>query len=327
MSIPNYEGFMNATLQAFAENGGLVKRQDLVDRIADIMQLSTEDRSAMMGNGRETIINSRIYWAAYYLYVAGLLAREGQMLKSGAYKITDEGKKLLSLNVDINTNYLLQHYPSVQEWLDKTKENRQVKSNQVKMNLSGNGNTQQNTAITISQDDPETMIDNAIGTINAKLEQDILESVQNASPRRFEFIVIDLMEAMGYGHGTPTQYVGDGGIDGIINEDELGLSKIYLQAKRYASNNKVHDTEMRAFVGALTTKYTGVSKGVFLTTSSFDDKAIKSAEKASNNNCSVVLVDGHKLAQLMRKYNLGARNKKNYDIKELDTSYFEESQD
>ena len=166
--------------------------------------------------------------------------------------------------------------------------------------------------------DPEQRINDAIDEINVALEDEILGTLKSIDPKRFESIVIDLMEAMDYGVGEVTRFVADGGIDGIINEDELGLSKIYLQAKRY-NDGKVNEVEMRDFVGALATN--NVSKGVFITTSTFADKAKTCAKNAHGH--SIVLIDGSMLARLMREHNLGAKQKKNYDIKEFDASYFE----
>lgn len=166
--------------------------------------------------------------------------------------------------------------------------------------------------------DPEQRINDAIDEINVALEDEILGTLKSIDPKRFEQVVIDLMEAMDYGVGEATRFVADGGIDGIINEDELGLSKIYLQAKRY-NDGKVNEVEMRDFVGALATN--NVSKGVFITTSTFADKARNSASSAHGH--TIVLIDGPMLAKLMREHNLGAKQKKNYDIKEFDVSYFE----
>ncbi|MDR3079268.1 MAG: restriction endonuclease [Rickettsiales bacterium] len=171
----------------------------------------------------------------------------------------------------------------------------------------------------IEQEDPETRIERAIEGMEAVLVDEILTSLKNIHPKKFEQVVVDLMVAMNYGVGKTTQYVVDGGIDGIIDEDELGLSKIYLQAKRY-SDGKVQEKEMRNFMGALADKPVG--KGVFITTSIFSDKAINMAHNSKHH--VVRPVDGRELAELMIKHNLGVRLKKGYEVKEIDNSFFEE---
>ncbi|MDR2760314.1 MAG: restriction endonuclease, partial [Rickettsiales bacterium] len=170
-------------------------------------------------------------------------------------------------------------------------------------------------------DDPETRISNALGEITEIVKQDLLEILKKVEPEKFEHIVVDLMEAMNYGVGQTTRYVRDGGIDGIVDEDELGLSRIYLQAKRYAKQ-EVGEVEMRDFIGALAAS--PVKKGVFVTTNFFSKTARNSAEKSSNNNLTIRLVDGKELVKLMFKYNLGVRVKKGYEVKEIDNSFFEE---
>ena len=241
----------------------------------------------------------------YYLYQAGLLAKESK----GYYRITDEGKKVLSSGQKLNTEYLKQHYPSLNEWILKSSVTKDTEENK------------NDPKIEITNIDPETMLNSAIITLNNKLDSDILDALKSVHPQKFEEIVLELMEVMDYGKGTTTQYVCDGGIDGIINEDELGLSKIYLQAKRYTTNS-VNEREMRDFIGALAEH--NVTKGVFITTSTFSEKAKKAAKNPHGH--VIRLVDGYELSKLMRIHNLGAKHKKNYDIKEIDNSYFEEEE-
>lgn len=148
------------------------------------------------------------------------------------------------------------------------------------------------------------------------LKQDLLDALKKVDPVRFERIVLDLMEKMNYGTGSMTKLSRDGGIDGIVDEDELGLQKIYLQAKRY-SENKVNEKEIQNFVGALGCSI--VSKGVFITTSFFDERAKRKAEAAQGK--VVRLIDGDELVTLMIKYNLGVQPKKTYTIKRIDEDY------
>lgn len=302
MSVPNYQDFMNPCLKVFADSKEIIKGTDIVDKVSDNLGLSDEDRSQVLKSG-ESVVKSRVYWATYFMYRAGLLERPSR----GYYKITEEGLRVVASGEKINDEFLMK-YPAFVEFMQKTNDNAKKRHEERTEQISCD-----NTDI-----DPEQRINDAIDEINVALEDEILGTLKSIDPKRFESIVIDLMEAMDYGVGEVTRFVADGGIDGIINEDELGLSKIYLQAKRY-NDGKVNEVEMRDFVGALATN--NVSKGVFITTSTFADKAKTCAKNAHGH--SIVLIDGPMLARLMREHNLGAKQKKNYDIKEFDASYFE----
>jgi restriction system protein len=298
MAIPNYQEFMNTVLKVYAELGTETKIRDIETKVADALKISPEDRLLMVKSGANPVVYSRIHWASYYMYVAGLLEKPHR----GFYKITAEGLEVLKSGSKINDAFLIR-YKSFADFIErsipKTKENK--------------------TSEMIEQEDPETRIGNAMKEMEIVLKDEILVSLKNMHPEKFEQVVVDLMVAMDYGVGKTTRYVGDGGIDGIIDEDELGLSKIYLQAKRY-SDGKIQEKEMRDFMGALTDK--PVSKGVFITTSSFSDKAANMAKNSKHH--FVRLVDGQELAELMMKHNLGVRLKKGYEIKEIDNSFFEE---
>lgn len=301
MSVPNYQDFMTPCLKVFADNKEVIKGTEIVDKVSDNLGLSDEDRSLVLKSG-ENVVKNRVYWANYYMYRAGLLERPSR----GHYKITEEGLRVVASREKINDEFLMK-YPDFVAFVQKTNDNVRQSSEENVGRLTCENDS-----------DPEQRINDAIDEINVALEDEILETLKSIEPKRFESIVIDLMEAMNYGVGEVTRFVADGGIDGIINEDELGLSKIYLQAKRY-NDGKVNEREMRDFVGALATN--NVSKGVFITTSTFADKARNSASSAHGH--TIVLIDGPMLAKLMREHNLGAKQKKNYDIKEFDVSYFE----
>lgn len=302
MSVPNYQDFMNPCLKVFADSKEVIKGTDIVDKVSDNLGLSDEDRSQVLKSG-ESVVKSRVYWATYFMYRAGLLERPSR----GYYKITEEGLRVVASGEKINDEFLMK-YKAFADFMQKTSDNAKKRHEERTEQISCDN----------SDIDPEQRINDAIDEINVALEDEILGTLKSIDPKRFESIVIDLMEAMNYGVGEVTRFVADGGIDGIINEDELGLSKIYLQAKRY-NDGKVNEVEMRDFVGALATN--NVSKGVFITTSTFADKARNSASSAHGH--TIVLIDGPMLAKLMREHNLGAKQKKNYDIKEFDVSYFE----
>lgn len=300
MSVPDFQQFMNPILKFLSEAKENVKVSDMEKAMISAMSFTKEQAEATIKSGKNTIIYSRCHWATYYLVRAGLIDRP----QRGFFRISNEGLKVLKSNQTIDIEYL-KRYPAFIEFLNSVKTYEQKRTNDSK-------------TITEQEKDPEERISQAIDELNAALEDDILASLKTVDPKLFEHIVVDLMEAMHYGVGTATRYVSDGGVDGIIDEDELGLSKIYLQAKRY-NDGKVNEKEMRDFVGALATN--NVSKGVFITTSSFAEKAEKTAKSAHGH--TIVLIDGKKLANLMRCHGLGAKHKENYDVREFDASYFE----
>lgn len=289
MAIPQYQDFMTPVLTAFQDNKP--KNHSEVERIVvPQLHLTKEDCAQLLPSGTQTIVRNRLSWAIYYMYRAGLLKQQ----KRGVYIITEEGKKALQSGKTIN-NAFLEQFSSFQVFQNKTNkaENKQEET------------------------DPATRISNAIEEFNKRTQLELLEQLKTVDPVFFEKICLQLMQSMGYGEKvslTPKSH--DGGIDGIINEDVLGLDKIYLQAKRY-STNKVNEKEMRDFVGALTLSQT--QKGVFITTSDFDKKAIDMAARKN-----IILIDGDKLTSLMIRYNVGVQTKETYQIKELDLSFFSE---
>lgn len=177
-------------------------------------------------------------------------------------------------------------------------------------------------AIEVKDDDaqtdtPQDMIDIGFNAISESVKNELLDKLKEVDPYYFENIILKLLQAMGYGDLLETKKSNDGGIDGIINEDKLGLDKIYIQAKRYETA-KVREKDIRNFIGAMSGDTT---KGVFVTTSDFDDKAIK---KAKNAHHKIILINGHRLVDLMYEYEIGIQVKTVYKIKEVDNDFFEE---
>jgi len=299
MIIPQYQEFMTPALEAFKD--GEPKNHSVVEKfITSIFGFSEKELKELLPSGSQTVVRNRLNWAIYYMYRAGLLEKE----KRGIYKITDTGRKTLSDKIKINTDYLNQ-FESFRKF------NLQTLSKDIP---------------TINPDgkdiDPITRINDAVEEINARTRNELLDKLKKVDSRYFEKMCLHLMRAMGYGDYNPenpaemTPKSHDGGIDGIINEDALGLDKIYIQAKKY-SDNKVCAREMRNFLGALTERQS--KKGIFITTSEFDNK---SKEMASRQN--IILINGEKLTRLMLKYNVAVLAKEKYEIKEIDLSYFDE---
>ena len=168
----------------------------------------------------------------------------------------------------------------------------------------------------IKSSSPQDLIDTGFSAIESQIKSDLLERLKDIDPYYFEKIILILLKKMGYGDFIETTKSTDGGIDGVINEDKLGLEKIYIQAKRY-NENKVREKDIRNFIGAMSGD---TNKGVFVTTSSFDNVAIKKAHDAHH---SIILIDGSKLADLMYQYGVGVQVSSVYEVKEVDEDFFE----
>lgn len=302
MPIPQFQEFMTPALKAL-EDGKAKHRNEIEEFVAPILGLTSQDRQELLPSGKKPIVRSRIHWALYYMYRAGLISREGR----GTYAITPVGKNALKTGKKINNTFLEQYssfneFRSLSHTTEPGMENFQI--------------------ITEDHTDPVTRISNAIEEFNKKTCQDLIEQLKKTDPIYFEKICLELMKAMGYGDEvslTPKSH--DGGIDGIVNEDALGLDKIYLQAKRYV-DNKVNEREIQNFIGALSTS--PVTKGVFITTSYFSDKAKDRVSHVLGK--SIKLIDGDEMAKLMLKYNVGVQVRDTYQIKELDENFFSDEE-
>ncbi len=298
--IPDFQSVMLPVMNCLT-SGKVVSKAEVINQISDEFELTAEQRAELLPSGKQTFIKNRIGWAITYLKKAGLVKSP----KRAHIQITELGQSVLAENPEkINVRFLKQ-FESFREFHSvKPKANNSVEESNQEL-----------------PDTPDEQLQQAYQSLNQSLAEEVLESVKQVSPQAFEQLVVDLMIAMGYGGarkeaGQATKLTGDGGIDGIINEDKLGLDSIYLQAKRW--ENTVHKPEIDKFIGALTIK--GASKGVFITTSCFSKGAI---EAVNGLNISVVLVDGKKLAELMVEHNLGVSIKETYQVKTLDTDYFD----
>jgi restriction system protein len=175
------------------------------------------------------------------------------------------------------------------------------------------------TAVIADRDSsPQDLIEQGFGAIEKEIKAELLERLKTIDPFYFEKVILLLLKKMGYGDFTETKKTGDGGIDGVINQDQLGLSKIYIQAKRYAEN-KVREKDIRNFIGAMSGD---TSNGVFVTTSGFDDAAVVKAKEAHHK---IILIDGYKLVDLMYQFGVGVQTTNTYEMKEVDEDFFEES--
>lgn len=243
------------------------------------------------------VLLDRILWAKSYLKMGGFVVYP----KRGNVQITEKGKKVLKKGVLSLQD--MQNDPDFQIHRETVKETKQY-------------NSESNDSL-LDSSSPQDLIDSGFSAIEKTTKSELLDKLKGIDPYYFEKVILILLRKMGYGEFIETAKSGDGGIDGIINEDKLGLEKIYTQAKRY-SENKVREKDIRNFIGAMSGD---TRKGVFITTSTFDETAISKAKTAHH---SIILIDGTKLVDLMHQYNVGVQVKTVYEIKELDNDFFED---
>ncbi len=306
MPVPDYQSLMLPALEAFAD-GRKQPISQVRKRIAAAKGLTAEDVQEMLPRGRQTVFVNRVSWAVIYMARAGLLER----VRRGVYRLTQEGKRVLSRNpsrIDLN---LLEEYPDFAEW--KQQANSPPSGKDVE--------SRQNAEIS---DTPEEALERAAEQLRSALEADVLHRVRDTAPAFFERVVVDLLIAMGYGGGNAkmgdvTGRSGDGGIDGTIREDALGLDEVYVQAKRYAEGNAVGEGDLRNFAGAIDAA--GTTKGVFVTTASFTRAA---RDYVARSPKRIVLIDGAELAHLMVKHGIGVRTRVRHEIKRIDEDYFDQ---
>lgn len=301
--IPNYQECMLPFLQLISD-GQIHTLKDSVERLSAILNLTEEEKSELLPSGKQTIIANRITWARFYLEKAGLV----KVVSRGKYQITQEGLNLLAEHpVSINNDFLSR--------FDKFKEFVQRNSNK-ETNIGKDRGVDVQSHY--SEQTPEEIFDNIYKQLQSNLAEEVLDKVLQQTPQFFERLVIDLLEKMGYGAGKITGRTGDGGIDGIIDEDKLGLDVIHIQAKKWQIGHNVGRPDLQGFVGALAGQ--SGRKGVFITTSSFT----KEAKEYNPSNVKIVKIDGSRLANLMIAYNLGVSTKIIYEIKKIDMDYYEE---
>ncbi len=286
MAIPNYQTIMLPLLQ-LASDGREHKFSQAVEELADEFNLSTEERNELLPSGSQAVFNNRVGWARSYLKQAGLL----ESPKRGFFTITPKGMELLGTNPEKIDISVLEQFPEFIEFRNRKKAKS---GNEVQAEIS----IGQASDLT-----PEDSLAEAYKQLRSSLESEIINAVKEASPSFFERLVVDLLVKMGYGGsrqdaGKALGKSGDGGIDGIINEDRLGLDVIYIQAKRWEGS--VGRPEIQKFAGALQGQR--ARKGVFITTSSFTKDAI---EYASLIESKIILIDGEYLSKLMVEHNVG----------------------
>ena len=303
--IPDYQSLMLPLLRLFSDKQEY-KYRDLIEKLAMEFEVTDEERKEFLASGNQPIFDNRVGWAKTYLKKAGLLDSP----KRATFVITELGLRTLDKKPDrIDAKYLRQ-FPAFLEFVNASRND-----NESDEEIISHEPTEQT---------PEENLDRAFQGIRKSLASELLSRVMELSPTFFERLVVELLVKMGYGGsikdaGKAIGKSGDEGIDGTIKEDKLGLDIIYIQAKRWKSGNVVGRPELQKFVGALAGQ--GAKKGIFITTSNFTKEALLYTPK---NETKIVLIDGEQLTQLMIDYNLGCTTQQTYEIKKIDTDYFDE---
>lgn len=300
MAIPDYESLMLPILEYVSDDSER-RTSEVVSHIAKRFSLSEEEMRALIPSGRAKVVHNRVGWACTYLRKAGLIHSR----QRGLNRITEDGRNVLSEKPEnIDTGYLAR--------FEKFLDFRRALNTRTEKEFTA-------TRIAI-EETPEEIIGVQTAILHRSIQKDLLEEIRSMEPEQFEQLVVDLLIAMGYGGtvqdaGKALGRTNDGGIDGIVNEDVLGLDTIYVQAKRW--KNVVPIKEVRDFAGALLSKRS--NKGVFITTSSFPSTA---HEFVSSIERKIILIDGERLSNLMIEFNLGVSTRQTILIKEIDSDYF-----
>lgn len=302
--IPDYQSCMRPALAHLAD-GQLHRSREVKESLADVFRLTDAERAELLPSGRQRVMDSRVGWALTYLSQAGLVNRPSR----GLLQITAEGKAALQRHPERIDNRVLEQYPSYRDFLERSRAAKPTESVE----------SAEQAPAEVS---PEDLLATAVAENTAAVQGDLLKRALALDPKGFELLVLRLLAAMGYGKSGAVEHSGqsgDGGIDGIISQDPLGLDRIYLQAKQYATDRTVGRPTLQAFAGALMSAQG--DRGVFLTTASFTREAIEEARRV---NLRIELIDGKRLAELMLRHGVGVQAKTSVTLFDLDEDFFEE---
>ncbi|WP_018344272.1 restriction endonuclease [Cytophaga aurantiaca] len=294
IEIPKFHETFNPILEILSNEETIHTRELQKKVIEKYFSELTQEQLAEKTKSGENLINNRIAWGKSYLKKGGYIFYP----ERGNVKITSKG---LNQKAELSLKNLVDASGIVEFYSEENQKNNFSKS----------------VIKEIVNSSPQDLIDKGFTQIENEVKNELLEKLKTIDPYYFEKVILILLKKMGYGEFVETSKSGDGGIDGIINEDKLGLDKIYIQAKRF-NENKVREKDIRNFIGAMSGD---TNKGVFVTTSLFDLGAI---EKARNAHHKIILLDGNKLVDLMHEFNVGIQTKATYLVKQLDEDFFEE---
>lgn len=292
MEIPKFDETFIPILEVL-KSGQVLKSRELIEEVKKRFYsgLSEEQLKRKTKSG-DLLIDNRIAWGKSYLKKGGYIT----FPERGLVQITEKGK-------NHSANLTVRDLENESSLFDFYKQEKQTNSHENKA--------------TFKISSPQDLIDEGFNRIENEVKNELLQKLKNIDPYFFEKVVLKLLKKMGYGEFIETTKSNDGGIDGIINEDKLGLDKIYIQAKRF-NEGKVREKDIRNFIGAMSGD---TNKGVFVTTSEFDEKAI---EKARSAHHKIICIDGQKLVTLMHEFNVGIQVKTSYEIKQIDEDFFDE---
>ncbi len=308
MAVPDYQRVMLPLLRFAAQKETEISTSEAVEALAKELSLTEDDLKEMLPSGIQPTFVNRVGWASTYMKKAGLL----QATRRGFYQITDRGKDLLKKQPKTINIKLLKQYPEFLEF------------QQLKGTRSGDKAPESKGPSDLSTATPSEALEAAYENLRDELSDELLSRLKKISPSFFERVVVELLVKMGYGGsrldaGKAIGRSGDGGIDGIIKEDKLGLDVVYIQAKRW-DNNPVGRPDVMQFAGALQAQR--ANKGIFITTSRFTDDACRYVSQIGSK---IVLIDGDQLTSLMIDHDVGVSTVSSYPVKKVDSDYFEES--
>ena len=303
IDLPKFNEFFTPILQVVSKTGE-INAHEAVDLVIKSVGLNEEQLSLKQESNGRPLAKNRVHWACSYLYKAGGLTRP----KRGFIDVGVNTNHFLNLKRPVD----LRDIRSTNEW----KQYEEEKANRILLNTNNSAN------IYLGNETPEDLIDKGKSLLELNLIDELIENMKSISPADFEELILKLLARMGYGGGDPKRIRGvprgpDGGIDGTIDEDRLGLSQIYIQAKRF-SENSVGRPTVQSFIGAMTGG--GCRKGVFVTSSTFTSEAKKFAEGL--NDVRLVLIDGFYLAKLMIEHSVGVQVKETIRVAKIDQDFF-----
>ncbi|MBW4024138.1 MAG: restriction endonuclease [Proteobacteria bacterium] len=308
MAIPDYQSLMLPVLQASMD--GEVRISDAVEKIASKLSLTLEDRAELLPSGKQTTFANRVHWAKTYLSKAGLL--EGT--RRGYFKVTPSGKLALDGNPARIDNAFLERFDGFQQFKARSRASQTGR-------VADAGPPEPE--FTRQTETPDEIMRAAHRQIDTSLSQELLDRIRAAPPDFFERLIVNLLLGMGFGGsaadaGRAIGRSGDDGVDGVIDQDALGLDRVYIQAKRYAEGNNIGSGAIRDFFGSLDRHK--ATKGLFVTTSTFSSSARETSEFLSKR---IVLIDGEQLTKLMIRHNVGCRIEDTLHIRKIDEDFFE----
>lgn len=301
--IPDYQTLMRPVLEC--SFSGEARISDVVEQLANKFGLTADERAVLLPSGKQTRFANRVHWAKSYLKQAGLV----EITRRGHFSITDRGRASLADKAVTINNAYLEQFEDFKSFKDR--------ANDIETATPGTAEIPE----TVST--PDEILRRAHSSITSALSAELLDRVRKASPAFFENLIVELLIAMGYGGtseeaGRAIGQSGDDGVDGVIDQDPLGVDQIYLQAKRNGEGNNIGAAAIRDFFGALSLKK--AHKGIFVTTSMFSPASVQTAHDLGSR---IVLIDGVQLTKLMIRYNIGCRDEEVLHLKKVDEDFFE----